>query len=332
MSETMYNLFNYIEDEIDTRFHSLEIQIDLLLDSLVDSLSAGMGQSILLSKSTINKNDVGIVDFKVFGKIKSFSFVDWTHVDGDTQNFLKLHDSIKPYSSIIPANIESYGVLFFPIVRNGVFYLMYKTEQKNQFLLIHYNQTRVVNIEFPKNKFMPIGYEVDGDNIYCYTSDRIVYVYDSNGNIKNMNFKYHESFANGTSLLNYTGFYFIQSIHFNNDYVIIRTKNSFTVFHKSSLLFSHQMYRLHSSNFYRDEVTFMGDYFLHINEDFCSFDILLINGDFKRVQYGSSLLKNIVDCEKYYKVCRVEKDCIWFCMCPCFPAREDKHLLIKLDF
>ena len=310
-TDSIDNHFYNIEHEMDQRFHSLEIE----LDSLVDCLKISNSKSIYKMKKTeITKSKVGeLLFFNSFYKVKSIDFVD--------------------YCGIIPTDMPFYPYAF----RNGILHVLTWCQDTYVFT-IYYSPTNVVTFSFTtfSNLF---DFSLDDSKIYFHCGYKVKYICDYTGRnaVLNRDFCYNSKSLNKRMGLLSAVFFKIESIIFNDLYVIVFTGECFIFFHKNTLLFSHQI--KNTFLFLIQKTSCIGDYLLYVSVTNLFYAVLNMNGleydgNVNKVQhvyfkfhlFDGGIVKEYGIDENDYVICEVKGNVIWY-----KPKRRGKKL-IKMIF
>ena len=364
---------NYFENEnvkLEVRIHSLEIQLDILFDLLIDKINKSdkiLLRDIVRDNKLVEKYYemffVGdVLDCNIYHKIKSASIVEYGHPDYNTLEFIERNSRhAKPYYNSFPTIVAPLltftDVLNFEeecyccsIYQNGILYSNTYHRAKKYIFRIYFSQTNIVefNLPYEMNNIVLHKFAVDENNLYFYAGQQIQYVCDLNGKpiyikclansendvyqVKTRNMEETTTF-NNTILLVDVVFKYIDEVYTTDLYILIRCQYKIFFFIKKSLLYSHYI----ENKFGFSTYTFLhdsGDYLVNMDTRFCqcSVQVLFLNGKFRCFNFDSnhSIFKNNMELDKYY-VCLIEKNIIW-----CAPRTTWRGVvcrtLIKLEF
>ena len=336
--------FDKFEAELDTRIHSLEIQLDLFLDSTTTNSFFNNTDKIILRNKCITKDKVGkLTQYKIFGKVKSTSFVNCKHDDVYTQDFMRRCD-LEPCWSIIPKLVSDYENYIAGIVRHDIlFTLSYDYTNHDKVFRIYYNQTNVVKFKLDGNLHVPDNFEIHDNNIYFFCNYRFKYIFDFSCNI-NMNFVRMEygtkQLDTTTHMFDFSDYKCIYGLCFTELYAVVRAREAFFFFHKKSLLYSHKNEGDFRGNL---DYTYMGNWvngancFVKVYNDF--YTTFSFSGIKEYHSFGCDIIENMLaNCcksdnekKKEYDVCRVEPNCVWYCLRYPYKYPNDYNL-IKVEF
>ena len=353
MSNLIDNLFESIEFEIELRIHSLETQLDLLVDLTTTNAFFNNTDKIILRNKRITKDNVGhLKQYKIFRKVKSTSFVYCKHTDDYTQQFIR-RQNLELYFSTIPTLVHDTENYISGIVRNNVlFTVSYDYDIFGKIFSIYYSQTNVTKFILDWTSPKPVRFEIDDNNIYFFTDYELKFILDFWGN-DNMNFvpivRDTTELTGSTHMFKFSDYKIIYGLHFTELYAIVRARDAIFFFHKKTLLYSHKVDGDYCNN---DGFTFIGNIvdgytFLGNKVDGANcfvkisgtryYHIISLDGVEEKNSFGCNIMENMEekccnnDIKKEYDVCGVEPNCIWYCLRYPYEYPTDYNL-IKVEF
>ena len=294
------NYFDNLDNVLDIRFHSLEIQLDSLFDDFIVKITSSIESRIWLAEFVIGNSHVGdLLDFNVYRTAKSTSIVEYTHLDLEMGS--EMHEYIKPYA------------ISFPVVMLNLPQILYAYRRVQDSKNIYF---------YGKNQIKYIC-DLNGNSCFERSNNEEVVVAE------------FRKFNKSTLLLS-LWFDRIENVYATDLYILVRTSYEVVFFFKHSLLYSHYIVsQIQEDSLFNFTFLVGNEYLIKMDEDY-NMSVLFLNGEFKIINFkkGNTALKEIIRAnnliEDEYFVCLIEQNFIWYA--PRNTSKMRRIKMIRLGF